>query len=186
MAEGQESPHETLTTAGARQAAARVVVVMGVAGAGKTTVGRALAATLGWSFADADDYHPAANVQKMRRGVALTDADREPWLLALRTVIARHLASGDRLVLACSALRQSYRLTMRPPGAPDGSVVFVQLDITPELAKRRLRLRSGHYMPPSLVESQFATLEEPEGAVRLDGALPVDVLVPAIRDALAI
>lgn len=157
---------------------------MGVAGAGKTTVGRALADSLGWDFHDADDFHSAANVAKMRAGTPLTDADRAPWLAALRALLERHLQNATPMVLACSALRAAYREALHPADAPPGSVAFVQLDVSPEVAERRLASRQGHYMPASLVASQFATLEEPRGALRLDAARPVPELVRRIVEAL--
>jgi gluconokinase len=161
-----------------------VIVVMGVAGAGKTTVGRALAESLRWTFYDADDLHSAANVDKMRRGEPLSDADRAPWLAALSALVERSVASGAPAVLACSALRQSYRETLVPTGTPKGAVAFVHLDIEPSLAAERLAIRRGHYMPSSLIASQFATLEEPRDALRLDASLPLAELVAAVRRAV--
>jgi gluconokinase len=168
----------------ARQGHPRVIVVMGIAGAGKTTVGRALAGSLGWSFHDADDFHPAANVEKMRAGVPLDDTDRAPWLATLRDLVARHVARGEHAVLACSALKQSYREALLPAGAPRDAVAFVHLDVAPSVAERRLAGRRGHYMQPSLVASQVATLEPPGDALCLDGELPVPELVSRIRRAL--
>ena len=159
---------------------------MGVAGAGKTAVGRALADSLGWSFHDADDFHSRANVAKMRAGTPLTDTDRAPWLATLHALIADHLASGAPMVLACSALRAAYREALRPGGAADARVAFVQLDVPPEVAERRLAARSGHYMPASLVASQFATLEPPRDALRLDATRPVAELVQQIVDAFGL
>ena len=158
-----------------------IVIVMGVAGAGKTTVSRALAESLGWDVIDADTLHSAENVAKMRAGVPLTDVDRAPWLAVLRDVIAQHLARGTPLVLACSALRESYRQALMPNGVPHDVILFVQLDISPKLAAERLATRSGHFMPASLVESQFATLEAPRDALRLDATRPVAELVAAIK-----
>ena len=153
---------------------------MGVAGAGKTTIGRAVALSLGWAFHDADDFHTPASVAKMRAATPLTDDDRAPWLAALRAVVGRHLDSGTPAVLACSALRESYRAALLPAGAPEYVVSFVQLDISPALARERLSAREGHYMPASLVTSQFSTMEEPRGAMRLDGALAVSEIVAKI------
>ncbi|MDB4900042.1 MAG: carbohydrate kinase, thermoresistant glucokinase family [Gemmatimonadetes bacterium] len=166
------------------QARVRVVIVMGVAGAGKTTVGRALAARLGWPFHDADHFHSPANVAKMSAGIPLTDADRAPWLAALRERIAVHLADGTRAVVACSALRESYRAALLPARATAAEVAFVQLDVSPALAKRRLATRQGHFMRPDLVASQFAALEAPHVALRLDASRPVQELVVRIIDAL--
>jgi gluconokinase len=164
----------------------QVVIVMGVAGAGKTTVGRALAAALGWAFYDADDFHPPPSVACMRRGVPLSDDDRAPWLAALRALLARLLAEGTPAVLACSALKRAYRAALLPAGASAGAVRFVYLDAAPALARRRLEPHPGHFMPASLVDSQFATLEEPADAVRVDAALPVAEAVARARDALGI
>jgi gluconokinase len=157
---------------------------MGIAGAGKTTVGRALADSLGWAFHDADDFHPAANVEKMRAGVPLSDADRAPWLATLCALIERLAAGGEPGVLACSALKQSYREALVPDGVPRSAVAFVHLDVAPPVAERRLAERRGHYMQASLVASQVATLEPPRDALCLDGELPVPDLVSRIRRAL--
>src|SRR3954469_22094156 len=166
-------PSETQAPDKSRRAPPSIVVVMGVAGAGKTTVARALATSLGWTMYDADDMHSAANVAKMRSGTPLTDADRAPWLAAVREVLEKHLAEGTPAVLACSALRDSYRQALIPANSSSQSVAMVQLDISPELAAQRLATRTGHYMPPTLVASQFATLEEPHGALRVDASRPV-------------
>lgn len=171
-------------TAPAASRCPAAIVVMGVAGAGKTTVGRALAAALGRAFHDADDFHPPANVERMRRGIPLTDADRAPWLAALRELIAASRARGEAMVLACSALRAAYRVALVPPGAPADAVHFVHLEVPPALAERRLAERPGHFMPPSLVTSQFATLEPPDDALRVDAAREVEKLVREIRGAL--
>jgi gluconokinase len=141
-----------------------IVVVMGVTGVGKTTIGRLLAADLGWPFLDADDFHPPANVAKMRRGVPLDDADREPWLTALRAEIDARLPRGESAVLACSALKQSYRDRLHASEA----VRFVHLRGDVALIRERLLARSGHYMDPGLLASQFAALEEPHGVVVVD------------------
>jgi gluconokinase len=161
-----------------------VIVVMGIAGAGKTTVGRALAESLGCTFHDADDFHPAANVEKMRSGLPLDDADRAPWLATLHDLIARLVANGQPGVLACSALKQSYREALLPHDASRDAVTFVFLDVAPSVAERRLAGRRGHYMQASLVASQIATLETPRDALCLDGELPVPELVSRIRRAL--
>lgn len=132
------------------------VVVMGVSGCGKSTVGASAAAALGWPFAEGDDAHPPANIAAMRSGRALTDDDRWPWLHALAAWIAEHDAAGRSSVLACSALRRSYRDVLRS-GA--GRVLFVHLDGPPEVIRSRLAERTGHFMPGSLLASQLATLE---------------------------
>jgi gluconokinase len=143
-----------------------VIVVMGVTGVGKTTVGRLVALDLGWAFLDADDFHSAANVTKMRSGTPLTDADREPWLAALRAEIDGRLQRGEPAVLACSALKQSYRDRLNASEA----VSFVHLRGDPALIRERLMARSGHYMDPGLLASQFAALEEPESVLVVDVA----------------
>ena len=167
---------------GEDDASAMFIIITGVAGAGKTTVGKLLAKNLGWKFYEGDDFHPAANVEKMRRGKALTDADRRPWLDALRAVIQSSLANGENGILACSALKQRYRAHLRV----NEQVVFVHLAATPELIERRLEQRKGHFMNPSLLESQFATLETPQTALTLDASLPPVALVQQLRDALHI
>ena len=153
-----------------------IVLLMGVSGAGKTTVGTMLASQLGWEFADADDYHPAANVEKMRNGIPLTDADREPWLESLRSLMVTWIAAGKSAVLACSALKQAYRdrLTV-------GAVRVVYLKADRELLRERLLLRRGHYMKEGMLESQIATLEEPADAIVLDAGSPVEDIVRAIQ-----
>jgi gluconokinase len=157
---------------------------MGVSGAGKTRFGRALAAALGWDFADADDYHPAANVAKMRAGAPLSDSDRAPWLATLRAEIDRRLRQGGHLVLACSALKQVYREILQ---ANDPlRVRFIHLDGPAELIAARLAARTDHYMPPALLASQLAALEEPAGAIRMDISLATDSQVAAARAALGI
>ncbi len=156
-----------------------VIVVMGVSGAGKTTVGRALAETLGWPFYDGDDFHPPANIEKMRQGVPLTDADRRPWLETLRALIARHLQEGRPAVVACSALKRSYRDVLRRAGE---GVRFVHLAADYETIRRRLEARRGHFFDPKLLQSQFDDLEAPDAdeALILDAARPVSELVGAI------
>lgn len=136
---------------------------MGVSGAGKTTIGQLLASQLGWPFYDADDFHPPANVRAMRAGRPLTDADRAAWLDALRTWIAALVHGGTSAIIACSALKQSYRDRLIPQGARAGDDVrFVYLKGTPELIRQRIAARTGHFMPVALLPSQFATLEEPQ------------------------
>ena len=154
---------------------------MGVAGAGKTTVGQALAASLGWSYLDADDFHSAANVEKMRVGIPLTDTDRGPWLDAIADRIGQLEREGVSAVIGCSALRHDYRKRLRA-GASD--VRFVYLRATRELIRQRLEARTGHFMPPTLLDSQFQTLEEPRDALFVDASDPPDALVRQIRKAL--
>ncbi|WP_164017786.1 gluconokinase [Pyxidicoccus trucidator] len=158
-----------------------IVIVMGVSGAGKTTVGRALGKSLGWRFVDADDLHPKANVVKMAAGVPLTDEDRWPWLQVLREVVAEALERGEDLVLVCSALKSSYRALLE---VDPSRMRWVYLDAPREVLARRLSQRHGHFMPPSLLDSQLATLEVPEDALRVDVSPPPDVVVKRIREGL--
>jgi gluconokinase len=134
-----------------------VIIIFGVSGAGKTTVGELLAREVGWHFYEADDFHSPANVEKMRRGVPLTDDDRWPWLTNLRELIKRCVAAGENAVLACSALKRVYRQRLRV----SGEVKFVFLQGHYALIEKQLRHRRGHFMNPALLRSQFADLEEP-------------------------
>jgi gluconokinase len=138
-----------------------VILLMGVSGAGKTTIGKLLASELGWEFADGDDYHSPENVEKMRNGIPLTDADRAPWLETLHTLIAGWIGSGKSALLACSALKRAYRESLQV--APEVRILY--LKGTPQLLQQRLRSRRGHYMTERMLASQLAALEEPEGAV---------------------
>lgn len=162
-----------------------VIITTGVAGSGKTTIGRLLADNLGLDFYDADDFHPPANVAKMRSGTALTDADREPWLQALSSLIEKSIVDGRSIVLACSALKASYRERLRAAARPDPEAAqLVYLRITPSTAAERLNERQGHFMPATLIESQFETLEEPTGAIVVDATMTPAEIVAAIRRAL--
>jgi gluconokinase len=159
-----------------------VIILMGVSGAGKTTVGQLLAQQLHWDFADADDYHSATNKEKMRSGIPLTDADRTPWLETLRTLITTWIATGKNAVLACSALKRTYREELRI--APE--VQFVYLKGSPPLLRQRLHARQGHYMTEQMLDSQLEALEEPEQAVTIDvDRSPADI-VGEIRNRLAL
>lgn len=161
-----------------------VVIVMGVAGSGKTTVGAALAAALGWRFVDADDHHAAESIAKMARGEPLGDADRWPWLDRLRAIVDAGLAGGERLVLACSALKASYR--ERLAGGAAGRVRFVYLAGSAELFRGRLAGRAGHFMKPAMLDSQLATLEVPADAVEVDAGVPVAAIVERVRAVLQV
>lgn len=162
-----------------------IVILMGVAGSGKTTVGRRLADELGWGFYDADDFHPPANVAMMRAGIPLTDKAREPWLAALAHLISDLLVAGQSAALACSALKATYRARLTAAaGTHTAAVQFVYLRIPPAVAEQRLRERHAHFMPATLVPSQFAALEEPDEAIMIDARLAPDEIVAAIRQAL--
>jgi gluconokinase len=153
------------------------IVVMGVSGCGKTTVGMALAARLGAAFFDGDDLHPAENIAKMSRGEPLTDDDRWPWLTKVADVLQ---GDGPRIV-GCSALKRAYRDHIRQ--VADGPVVFVHLVGTRAVIAARMRVRAGHFMPPALLDSQFATLEPPgvdEAAVTVDIDQPSEAVIEAI------
>src|SRR5580698_10166099 len=143
-----------------------IVVLMGVTGSGKSTIGTLLAERTGAVFADADDYHPLANKEKMAAGHPLNDDDRRPWLETLNGLMRGWLAAGKNGVLACSALKESYRATLAA-GMPKGAVTFVWLDGTRDLIAERLAERHHEFMNPALLESQFATLEPPADALRI-------------------
>jgi gluconokinase len=159
-----------------------IVIVMGVTGSGKTTVARLLAEHLGWTFADADDFHPPANVEKIAHGVPLTDEDREPWLARLRVQITNWIANGQNAVLACSALKRTYRQEL----SVGLEVRFVYLKGSPDLIARRLRLRRGHFADEKILASQFADLEEPEAAVTVEISQTPEKIVADIRERLGL
>jgi gluconokinase len=149
---------------------------MGVSGSGKSTLGKALADRLGWTFADADDYHPPANREKMSRGEALSDQDRQPWLERLHDLISEHALEDKPIVLACSALKEKYRDIL--VGNLEG-VVLVFLRGDAGLIAERMRQRE-HFMPVSLLETQLATLEPPSNAIIVDIAQPVDTMLEQV------
>lgn len=161
-----------------QRAGGPVVVIMGVSGVGKTTVGRALAQRLGWPFRDADAFHPPANVEKMRRGEPLDDADRAPWLDALHRAMADHLERGEPAVFTCSALKRAYRDRLARP--PASNLFWVHLKGEPDLIEARLRSRRGHFMNAGLLRSQFGALEEPGDALTLDVSEPPEHLAETI------
>jgi gluconokinase len=143
-----------------------IVVLMGVTGSGKTTIGTLLAERTGAEFADADDYHSLANKQKMAAGHALNDEDRQPWLETLNQLLRGWFTAGQSGVLACSALKETYRTTLSS-GLPHGAVTFVLLDASKEVLEERLAARKHEYMNPKLLDSQLATLETPTDALRI-------------------
>ena len=152
---------------------------MGVVGAGKTTVGNLLAQRLSWRFADADDFHPAANVEKIRRGIPLDDSDRAPWLAALRDAILRWNAEGQNAVLACSALKRKYRDELSADG-----VRYVYLKGDYDLIEQRLQARRGHFASDSILKSQFEDLEQPDDAITVDIDKKPEAIVSEIIDKL--
>lgn len=159
----------------------RLIVVIGVSGCGKTTLGSSLSAAITALFMDADDFHPAQNVEKMRTGIALTDADRAPWLATLNSEIKARLATGRSVVVACSALKQSYRAAI---AAEISNVDWIFLDGDFDAVAARLRGRENHYMPESLLRSQFDALERPADAIcvpiELDPAAQVTAVLAAL------
>src|SRR5438445_1512706 len=155
---------------------------MGVTGAGKTTIGTMLAAQLNWQFADADPFHPPANVQKMSRSVPLNDTDRAPWLAAMRKTILDWIAAGKNVVLACSALKRAYRDELRP--SPEVKIIY--LKGTYALFAERIRHRRGHFAGEQILAGQFADLEEPDDAITVDAAKSPDEIVAGIRRRLAL
>ncbi len=161
-----------------------ILVIMGVSGSGKSTVSKLLARELGWTFIEGDDYHPAANIDKMRHGIPLDDNDRRPWLDALRRRLEEADRRSENVVLACSALKHAYQhyLAQFDPAA----VHYVYLDGSEELIRQRLAQRTGHFMDPALLHSQFETLEPPEEAVRVDIAPPPEDIAAAVRRRLEI
>ena len=153
---------------------------MGAAGSGKTKVGKLLAAQLSWEFADGDDFHPPANIEKMSRGIPLTDEDRLPWLQSIRNAMQLWQAQGRNVILACSALKRSYReLLGIGPNAKDVKLIY--LKGTYELLLERLHSRKGHYMKEQMLASQLADLEEPDDALTVDVSKSPEEIVSEIR-----
>ncbi|MDP9339518.1 MAG: gluconokinase [Acidobacteriota bacterium] len=163
-----------------------IILMMGITGSGKTTVGELLSARLRWTFADADDFHSAANKEKMHRGIALTDADRGPWLSAIRAQMLRWAAANENGVVTCSALKQSYRDFLLAPDASasnfSGEVKIVYLRGNASLIAARVHSRAGHFAGESLLASQLATLEEPQDALTLDvDQMPAQIVAEILR-----
>ena len=160
-----------------------VVLIMGVAGSGKTTIGQKLAVALGWSFRDADDFHPPENVAKMSSGRRLDDRDRVPWLAAIRRHIEGCLARGEGVVVTCSALKEKYRAAVLVDPA---RVKLVYLVGDFDLILERMSRRQGHFMKPQMLQSQFDELEPPQHALAVDIAKSPDEIVAHIREALGL
>ncbi len=157
-----------------------VIVLMGVTGSGKTTIGKQLAAKLAWRYVDADDFHPPANIEKMTAGKSLNDADRLPWLETLRNLVRESLELNENTVLACSALKRSYRDYL----LLDDRVKLVYLKGNRDLIQSRLKQRQDHYMDPGLLDSQFDILEEPDDETQIDIASGPDEIVRTIEQRL--
>ena len=153
---------------------------MGPAGSGKTTVGELLASQLSWGFADGDDFHPLANIEKMSRGIPLTDEDRLPWLQSIREAMRQWQAQGRSVVIACSALKRSYRdLLGISPSAKDIRLVYLKGSY--DLLLERLHSRAGHYMKEQMLASQLADLEEPTDAITIEVSESPEKIVSEIR-----
>jgi gluconokinase len=177
--DGPRGPTDPSTDSARDSRGPRVVIVMGVSGSGKTTIGHLLAVRMGWAFVDADDHHPPANVAKMARGEPLTDQDRMPWLARLRAMVDDALTKDAPMVLACSALKQRYREIL---GVGDPHLALVYLRGDEARIAERMRARSDHFFQPALLHSQFEALEEPEDALVVDvDATPEDITSAIVR-----
>ena len=160
-----------------------ITILMGVTGAGKTTIAQELQKLTGWKYAEGDDYHSEANRMKMEAGIPLNDEDRAPWLSSLHQVLLGWLETGQSGILTCSALKQAYRDVL-VGGLPADAWRFVLLQVPKEELARRLAHRPGHFMNPALLDSQMATLEEPRDAIRVDATGPEDEIARRILDQL--
>lgn len=160
---------------------AKIILIMGVAGSGKTTIGRRLAMELGWPYHEADDFHSAANKDKMGRGIPLDDYDRAPWLASIRTAMDDCVGSGQSAVFTCSGLKEKYRRVLMD-GAPAVSLVYLACDFETSLA--RVGRRQNHYMKADMVKSQFDALEVPTDALTVDTKLPPDKIIAEVRRSL--
>jgi len=160
-----------------------IIIVMGVSGSGKSRVGQALAQRLGWQFRDADDFHTQAAKEKMKQAIPLNDQDRQPWLEAMRSAMDQWLMAGQNIVLACSALKSSYRQVLH---LQDSQVQFIYLQGSFELIYKRLKHRQNHFMKESLLRSQFETLEEPTPAeaIYIDASQSPEVIVQEVINQL--
>jgi gluconokinase len=174
---------ESSSPSGAAVLPTRVLILMGAAGSGKTTVGKHLAAELGWPFYDGDDYHPQGNIAKMAQGLALNDQDRMPWLRALHDLIDGILAGRGQGIVACSALKGVYRDVLQ---GSLGGIAFVYLKGSYALLEARLKARKGHYFKTDLLATQLEIMEEPEQALTVDASLELPVLSEAIRRSLGL
>jgi gluconokinase len=154
-------------------------LVMGVAGSGKTAFGQTLAKRLDWDFFDADDFHPPENIAKMSAGIPLDDSDREPWLAALAKLLDSTLKAGKHPVLACSALKESYRQKLLNE---QGGIAIIYLNGSYDLIWSRLLARQGHYMKPAMLQSQFEILEEPKNALVLDISMTLEEMIVAVME----
>ncbi|MGB5770191.1 MAG: gluconokinase [Crocosphaera sp.] len=154
-----------------------IYLIMGVSGSGKTTIGKALSQELGYTFSDADDFHPSENIAKMSQGIPLNDSDRLPWLLAIKTVINEHQQSQENAVITCSALKQSYRDLLQDNAT---NIIWIYLKGSYETILNRLEKRAEHFMKPQMLISQCQALEEPENAVIIDINLSVSEIIETI------
>ena len=159
-----------------------IIILMGVTGSGKTTIGELLAEDLGWTYVDADDFHSELNIEKMKAGIPLNDGDRQPWLESLGKLVRDCLIRSEDAVLACSALKESYREFL----LLDEQVKLIYLKGDYQVIRERLAERRGHYMNPALLDSQFETLEEPLECLRIDASSDPHVIITTIRDGLGI
>jgi gluconokinase len=157
------------------------IVVMGIAASGKSTLALALARELGWEFIEGDDYHPAANIEKMRSGIPLNDADRLPWLQAINRRLQLLSAHSRDAVIACSALKRQYREAL---SQGIDALRYVYLCGDPELIRQRITTRQGHFMPPELLESQLAVIEPPQNAIWISVELPLEGQIAEVRQAI--
>lgn len=159
-----------------------IILIMGVAGAGKTTIGRQLAGMLGWRFCDADEFHSPEHIEKLRRGIALTDEDRQPWLARIHAAIGEWINGQESVVLACSVLKAAYRATVLEGSGDQVKIVYLKADRS--VLQQRLAHRTGHFMGEALLASQCAILEEPTDALVVDATEPAMVITGHIRAAL--
>ncbi len=153
-----------------------VLIIMGVAGSGKTSVGKMLSEKLGWKYYEGDNYHPKENVEKMSHGIPLNDEDRIPWLLKLRTIIEDALSNGESIILSSSALKEAYRKILKV----NDQVKFIYLKGSYELIEARMKMRKDHFMKPGMLKSQFEALEEPADAIAIDIDQPLEKIVENI------